>query len=303
MSPIFYLPNLCDIERKLRSVLPSSAAAEWQQFPSGEWHLVVSGVQKHCWVIGRVWPDADSLWQTLLLLDTLKRHGATSISLVLPYLSYARQDRLTLPGECLSSAALLKLCYSVGADNILTIDLHSQRIINDCSHPLINLDPTPLFAASLAPFISGADTTVLSPDKGGIVRAEALRQQLGITNTLAWIEKRRYQNRVVADALHGQLCGDVVIMVDDIIDTGGTLLLALELAQGARQCWICATHALCSGDRIQALVQNPKVTLLVGNTLPLPEALYGAQNVFSIDLSGLLCEAIQHIARADQKAG
>lgn len=291
MSRIFYLSQPDEISCKLRALLPSAAEAEWHHFPSGEWHLIVHNAAEHCWVVGNVCPGGDSLWQTLLLIDTLNQYGAKTVSLLIPYLSYARQDRATLAGECISAATQLKLLTSVGADNIITIDLHSTRNIQHCAVPLHNLDPSPFFAAALQPQLSGI-ATVLSPDKGGIERAEALRRQLGITNELVWIEKRRYQNRVTSEALHGELHGDVIIVVDDIIDTGSTLLQAVEMSPEAARYWICATHALCSDDKVNALLQNPKIRLIISNTLPLPSRLAQATNVTRIDLSPLLATAI-----------
>ena len=224
------------------------------RFPDGElWPAVdgpVSG--RECAVVGSLAPPDEQTLSTLMLIDTLKREGASRVVAVLPYLGYARQDRAQ-PGRSLGAAWTGTLLAAAGADEVVTIDVHSSAAQACFPVPVVSLSPAHLFAQELrrGPV---ADITVVAPDEGAIERCTTVADAAGVTTPVAHLRKHRTEKGVVHTELVGAV-GPRAVIVDDILDTGGTLLSACaELRRaGVQEISIMATHGTLSGERWREL--------------------------------------------------
>jgi len=213
-------------------------------------------------------PVNDNLMALLLMADTAKRAGAKSITAITPYLGYSRQDRPSYHHGPISASLLATLIEAAGVDRLITIDLHSTQAEGFFKIAVQNIDPIPLFSPS---FKNSHHAMVVSPDVGGMPRAQKLAVCLG--TDLAFINKRRTQ---AGDCIMNDVIGTVkdkhCIIIDDIIDTGGTLCKAalLLLKQGAQSVSACVTHAVCSGDCFERVAQIPFVQFYVTDTIHQP---------------------------------
>lgn len=235
------------------------------RFPDGELWVEVDGpiAGSECAVLGSLAPPDEQALTVLLLAHTLKRAGASSVLALLPYLGYARQDSAG-PGQSLGAAWAGALLEAAGMDEVVTIDVHSPAAEACFPIPVVSLSPAPLFAAELRRG-STRDLCVVAPDEGALDRSRAVAEAAGIDAPVAHLRKRRAAGGVV----HGALVGEVqprAVLVDDILDTGGTLLSACaELRRaGVEEISIMATHGTFSGDRWRELpaagVQRIQVT-------------------------------------------
>ncbi|NPV58063.1 MAG: ribose-phosphate diphosphokinase [Actinobacteria bacterium] len=216
-------------------------------------------------------PINDHIMELLLMIDALERASAKRISAVIPYYGYSRQDKKTLAREPISARLVCDLLAAAGADRILTMDLHAGQIQGFFSGPVDHLTAVPL----LASYISRQnfpDLVIVSPDAGRVKMANKYTDHLGVP--MAILHKRRPgHNR--AEVLHviGEVEGKTAVLVDDMIDTAGTLAASSEalMNAGAKEVFACATHGIFSGPARERLDASPLKKVVVTNTLPIPE--------------------------------
>jgi ribose-phosphate pyrophosphokinase len=240
-------------------------------------------------------PVADNLMQLLLMIDALKRASARRITVVIPYFGYARQDRKDKPRVPISSKLVADLLTTAGADRALTVDLHAPQIQGFFNIPVDHLFASPVLVdyfrkANLPNLI------VVSPDAGGVERARFFAKKIGAP--LAIVDKRRTDINVteVMNVI-GDVKGKTCLIIDDIIDTAGTLVktAAALLDNGASSVYACASHAVLSGPAIERISQSQLTQLVVTDTIPLSEAGKKESKIKVLTIAGLLGRAIQSI--------
>jgi len=239
-------------------------------------------------------PGNDHLMELLLMLDAFKRASARRITAVIPYYGYARQDRKVAPRVPISAKLVADLITTAGASRVLTVDLHAGQIQGFFDVPVDNVYATPVLLEYLRDLIGRRDVTVISPDAGGVERARAFAKRLDAN--LAIIDKRRVRPNEVAEMqIIGEVDGRAAVIVDDMIDTAGTLCAAAEAVRGAGAPLVlaCATHPVLSGPAIARLAKSNIDELIVTDTIPLrPEAAkLGKLRVLTV--APLLGEAIR----------
>jgi ribose-phosphate pyrophosphokinase len=218
-------------------------------------------------LLGTAAPPADQLVSLLLAADSLVRHGARSVRAVMPYLAYARQDRLE-PRRSLAAAWLGTVLAASGVEDVVTIDVHSQAARDLIGLPVTSLSPAALFARELAGLIT-TETVVVAPDHGAIERSRALADMLGVDRPVVWLDKERGPGGVAHRRLVGEL-SEQAIVVDDILDTGGTLVSCCrELrARGVRETTIAVTHGLFTGWGWRGLAELEVRAIHVSDSVP-----------------------------------
>ncbi len=228
-------------------------------------------------------PINDNIMEMLLMIDALERASAKRISAVIPYYGYSRQDKKTLAREPISARVIADLLAVAGADRILTMDLHAGQVQGFFSGPMDHLTAVPL----LASYISRQhfqELVIVSPDAGRVKMANKYTEHLGVP--MAILHKRRPGHNK-AEVLHviGEVEGKTAVLVDDMIDTAGTLATSSEalMKAGAAEVYACATHGIFSGPARERLDASPLKKVVVTNTLPIPEErLSGKVEVLSI---------------------
>jgi len=239
-------------------------------------------------------PGNDHLMELLLMLDAFKRASARRITAVVPYYGYARQDRKVAPRVPISAKLVADLITTAGASRVLTVDLHAGQIQGFFDVPVDNVYATPVLLEYLRGRIGRRDVTVISPDAGGVERARAFAKRLDAN--LAIIDKRRARPNEVAEMqIIGEVDGRVAVLVDDMVDTAGTLAAAAEAVRGAGAPLVlaCATHPVLSGPAIPRLAHSSIDELIVTDTIPLrPEATKLAK-LRVLSVAPLLGEAIR----------
>ena len=246
-------------------------------------------------------PVNQSLMELLIMIDALKRASAGSIVAVVPYFGYARQDRKVKPRTPITAKLVADLISAAGADRVLSMDLHAGQIQGFFNIPFDHLFAMPVFLEELR---TGSDTTdivVVSPDAGGVERARAYSKRLGAS--MAIIDKRRSAPNV-SEVMNvvGSVEGKRAIIVDDIIDTAGTLCNAAQavIDAGAKSVTACATHAVFSGEAIERIEASPLKACVVTNTIPQPPGVVeGNGKVKVLSVSRLLGEAVKRIHHGD----
>lgn len=242
------------------------------------------------------YPANDHVMELLVTLDALRRGSARRITAVLPYYGYARQDRKSGPRTPISAKLLANLITTAGADRVLTIDLHAGQIQGFFDIPTDNLYAAPVFTTDIASRYEGDKLMIVSPDVGGVVRARALAKRLGAD--LAIIDKRRPQAGV-SEVMN--IIGDVsnrhCIMVDDIVDSGGTLCNAAKalMDAGALSVDAYVTHGVLSGGAVSRIASSPLTSLVTTDSIQATEAFRVARNIKQISIAPLLGEAIIRI--------
>ncbi len=229
-------------------------------------------MQTHCE------PINDRIIEQLIMIDAAKRASARRITAVSPFYGYARQDRKAEPRESITARLLADLLTAAGADRVVTVDLHTGQIQGFFDFPVDHLTAVPLLADYVRREIAGEAVTVVAPDAGGGKLARRFANCLGdadIDAELAFVDKHRPKgthNVAVANAVVGAVEGRTCVLIDDMIDTGGTLTSASELLmdRGADSVIIAATHGLLSGPAVDRLKNAPVREVVVTNTLPIP---------------------------------
>jgi ribose-phosphate pyrophosphokinase len=239
-------------------------------------------------------PVNENLMELLLMLDAFKRSSASRLTAVVPYYGYARQDRKDKPRVPISAKLVADLLSAAGSDRILTMDLHAAQIQGFFDIPVDHLFAAPVIMDYVMS-LNLPDLTVVSPDAGGVERARAYAKRLDAT--LAIVDKRRDQPNVAeVHNVIGDVEGRTALIVDDIVDTGGTLAKVAEAikAAGAREVLASSSHAVLSGDAIQRMARSPLSKLIVTDSIPLaPEKRIDKIVVLSI--AELLAKAIRNI--------
>ena len=221
-------------------------------------------------------PVNEAIMEQIIMIDALKRASAKRITAVVPYYGYSRQDKKALAREPISAKVVADMLTAAGADRVVSVDLHSGQIQGYFDYPFDHLTALPLLSGYLSQELglAGEDVVVVAPDAGRIKVAERLREHLD--SDLAFIYKRRSRreaHKIDEMVVEGDVDGRICVLVDDMIDTGGTMVegaRALE-RRGARQIVIGATHAILSGKAVQLLEEAPITQVVVTNTLPIPE--------------------------------
>jgi ribose-phosphate pyrophosphokinase len=235
------------------------------------------------------------LMQLLLLIDALKRASARRITVVIPYFGYARQDRKDKPRVPISSKLVADLLTTAGADRALVVDLHAPQIQGFFNIPVDHLFASPVLVSHFRD-LQLPDLTVVSPDAGGVERARFFAKKMD--SALAIVDKRRVEMDVT-EVMHviGDVNGRTCLILDDIIDTAGTLVKTCQalLDAGARQVYACATHAVLSGKAIERISQSGLVECVVTDTIPLTEAGKAEPKIRQLSIAGLIGRAIQSI--------
>lgn len=240
-------------------------------------------------------PVNDNIMELLVLIDALRRASARRITAVLPYYGYARQDRKAKARDPITAKLVANLIVASGARRVLAMDLHAGQIQGFFDIPVDHLQAVPILSEYFLNNRKLEDPVVVSPDLGGVTRARELAGRLHAP--LAIIDKRRPQPNV-AEVMHiiGEVKGRQVIMIDDIIDTAGTITLGAQalLDNGAAEVYVCCSHAVLSGQAVEKLDKSPIKEVVVTNTIPLkPEKRLSKIKVLSV--APLLGEAIIRI--------
>ncbi|MDN5292918.1 MAG: ribose-phosphate pyrophosphokinae [Eubacteriales bacterium] len=240
------------------------------------------------------YPANDHIMELLILVDALRRASAKRITAVIPYYGYARQDRKTRARDPITAKLIANILTASGANRVVTMDLHAGQIQGFFDIPVDHLPGVPIIAEY---FLNKGleNPVVVSPDLGGVTRARDLAERIGAP--IAIIDKRRPEPNV-AEVMHiiGDVKGKSVIMIDDIIDTAGTITMGAEalLERGAKEVYACCTHPVLSGPAVERLKKSPIKEVVVTNTIPLPpEKNFDKIKVLSV--APLLGEAIIRI--------
>jgi ribose-phosphate pyrophosphokinase len=240
-------------------------------------------------------PVDRNLMELLLMIDALKRASAQRITAVLPYYGYARQDRKDKPRVPISARLVAGILETAGADRALTLDLHAAQIQGFFSIPVDHLFATPVLIEHFKA-LNIQDLTVVSPDAGGVERARAFAKRLN--SPLAIIDKRREEANV-AEVMNvvGEVAGQNCLIVDDLIDTAGTLVKGAEalIEKGAASVSACATHAVLSGSAVNRIENSPLKEVVFTNSIPLSKEARKSTRIKSLSVAKLLAEAIRSI--------
>ncbi len=243
------------------------------------------------------YPANDNLMELLVALDAARRGSASRITAVVPYFGYARQDRKSGPRTPISAKLVANLITVAGADRVLTMDLHAGQIQGFFDIPLDNLFAAPVFIRHIEENFDREKLVLVSPDVGGVVRARAFAKRLN--SVLAIIDKRR-ESAGLSEVMH--VIGDVrdrtCILVDDIVDSGGTLCNAAEalMETGASSVHAYITHGVLSGGAVSRIASSPLETMTITDSILGTEAVRVASNVQQLSVAPLMAEAIERIS-------
>ena len=243
-------------------------------------------------------PVSHNLMEVLVMIDALKRASAARITVVIPYYGYARQDRKVVPRTSISARLVANLITVAGASRILAMDLHAGQIQGFFDIPVDHLYALPVQLEYLRK-IEG-EVVIVSPDAGGVERARELGKRMNAS--LAIIDKRR-EKANVSKVMHiiGNVENKVAIILDDMIDTGGTIVQAAQaiINNGAKAVYACCSHPVLSGNAVEKIANSSLEELVVTNTIPLSEAAKKVSKIKVLDVSPILGEAIKRIYRAE----
>ena len=241
----------------------------------------------------------DHLMELLIMLDAFKRSSARRITAVLPYYGYARQDRKDKPRVPITAKLVADLVSKAGADRVLTLDLHAAQIQGFFNIPVDHLFAAPVIVGHLKT-LEMTDLTIVSPDAGGVERARAYAKRLGAS--LAIIDKRRFAaNQTEVMNIIGDVEDRNVFIVDDIIDTAGTLIHSAQalLDKGARSISAACTHAVLSGPAIERINNSKLEQVITTNSIPTQEKEADCPRLKTLSIAPLLAEAIKRIHAED----
>ncbi len=242
------------------------------------------------------YPANDHLMELLIAIDALRRGSAKRITAVIPYFGYARQDRKTGGRTPISAKLVANLITAAGADRVLTLELHAGQIQGFFDLPLDNLISSPVLVPHIKKTYGESKLCIVSPDVGGVVRARALAKRLKAD--LAIIDKRR-EEAGVSEVMHviGNVKDKVCILVDDIVDSGGTLVKAADALkqQGATEVSAYVVHGVLSGEAVQRVVDSPLERLVMSDSIQATEEVKAAHNIEQISVSSLMGEAMRRI--------
>jgi ribose-phosphate pyrophosphokinase len=244
-------------------------------------------------------PANDNLMELLLCIDALKRSSAKNITAVIPYFGYARQDRKVAPRTAISAKLVSNLITKAGADRVVTVDLHAGQIQGFFDIPVDNLFSTPIFARHAKKKIKSKNIICVAPDIGGTERARALGKALNVG--LAIVDKRRPKpgHSQVMNVI-GSVKGKTCIIVDDIIDSGGTIVNAAKALKdrGAKDVYVYITHGVLTGEAVNKIKKSTIKNLVITDTIDNQQKIMKAKNIEVLPISGLMGEAIKRISNS-----
>jgi ribose-phosphate pyrophosphokinase len=244
-------------------------------------------------------PANDNLMELLLCIDALKRSSAKNITAVIPYFGYARQDRKVAPRTSISAKLVSNLITKAGADRVVTVDLHAGQIQGFFDIPVDNLFSTPIFARHIKKKLNSKNLICVAPDVGGVERARALGRKLDIG--LAIIDKRRpTPGKSQVMNVIGNVKEKTCIIVDDIIDSGGTIVNAAQALKerGAKDVYVYITHGVLSGDAVEKIKKSVIKKLIITDTIDNHERVNKTNNIEVLSISNLMAEAIKRISNS-----
>jgi len=244
-------------------------------------------------------PANDNLMELLLCIDALKRSSAKNITAVIPYFGYARQDRKVVPRTSISAKLVSNLITKAGADRVVTVDLHAGQIQGFFDIPVDNLFATPIFARHVRKKIKTRKIICVAPDVGGTERARALGKLLNAE--LAIVDKRRPKpGKSKVMNVIGDVKNKTCIIVDDIIDSGGTIVNAAKAlkSRGARDVYVYITHGVLSGDAVKKIKNSVIKNLVITDTIDNGEKTKNVKNIEVLPISSLMGEAIKRISNS-----
>ncbi len=243
------------------------------------------------------YPVNDNLMELLVTLDALRRGSARRVTAVIPYFGYARQDRKSGPRTPISAKLVANLITEAGADRVLTLDLHAGQIQGFFDIPTDNLFAEPVMSLDIGERLNGEDLVVVSPDVGGVVRARGLAKRLNAD--LAIIDKRR-EKAGVSEVMHiiGDVDGRRCILIDDIVDSAGTLCNAAValVEQGASAVSAYVTHGVLSGGAVARVTSSPLEHLVITDSIMATEAVRVSHNIEQLTIAPLIAEAMRRIS-------
>jgi ribose-phosphate pyrophosphokinase len=243
------------------------------------------------------YPANDNLMELLITLDALRRASARRVTAVIPYYGYARQDRKVGPRTPISAKLVANLIANAGADRVLTLDLHAGQIQGFFDIPTDNLFAAPVMMRDIRQRFDLSKVIVVSPDVGGVVRARGLAKRINVP--LAIVDKRRERpgESEVANVI-GEVAGGICILVDDIVDSGGTLVNAADalLEKGATEVYGYITHGVLSGGAIARVTNSSLKELVITDSIQPTKAVAEAKNIRVLSIATLIGEAINRTA-------
>jgi ribose-phosphate pyrophosphokinase len=246
------------------------------------------------------YPTNDHLMEVLIMTDALRRASARRITAVIPYFGYARQDRKPGPRTPISAKLVANLITRAGADRVLTVDLHAGQIQGFFDIPTDNLFAAPVLVRDIQSRLELDNVMVVSPDVGGVIRARALAKR--IDAPLAIVDKRRERagDSEVMNII-GEVDGKICILIDDIVDSGGTLCNAAEAlrAKGAREVYAYITHGVLSGGAAARIAASNLKEMVLTDTIQSTEAIRVSKNIRIVSIAPLIGEAIARIAKEE----
>lgn len=244
-------------------------------------------------------PANEHLMELLILIDALKRASAWRITAVMPYYGYARQERKTQPRTPISAKLVADLLTAAGAHRVVSMDLHAGQIQGFFNIPFDHLFAMPIMLDHIKNALTG-ELVIVAPDAGGAERARAYAKRL--KSPLALIDKRRPSPNVT-EVMHviGDVEGRTAVIVDDMIDTGGTMInsVAALLASGAKSVYACCTHAVLSGDAVARLNESALSGLIVTDTIAVRDAMRQSRKITVLPVAPLLAEAMKRVYQED----
>lgn len=293
---IFAFPEYAGLAEQLEG---TSSRGEFRigRFENGELfvRVLTSARHEHCVLLGSLAPPNERLLSLSLLAHTLKKEGCHKISALLPYLAYSRQDK-DKPGESLAASWIGVLLKASGVDEVLTFDLHSQRDRQLFPIPLISTFPAELFAHAIRRF-SLSDAILVAPDNGAIPRCQNLNEALGrLAAALPYFEKVRDETGIKHTKLFG-IAGRKVLIIDDMLDTGGTLISACShlVKAGTQEIFIVVTHGLFTGTAWKRLWSLNVQRIFCTDTIPAPPEIRGDERITILPIREVLQEQLSRL--------
>jgi ribose-phosphate pyrophosphokinase len=245
-------------------------------------------------------PANDNLMELLLVIDALRRSSAKNITAVIPYFGYARQDRKVAPRTSISAKVVSNLITNAGASRVVTVDLHAGQIQGFFDMPVDNLFTTPLFARYIKKKFKNKNLICVSPDVGGVQRTRGLATR--IKADLAIIDKRRpAPGKSQVMNIIGNVKGKTCIIVDDIIDSGGTIVNAVDALKksGATDVFVFITHAVLSGDAVLKIKKSKIKKLIITDSIDNSKKIKNNNKIEVLSISSLMAEAIKRISNSN----
>ncbi len=244
-------------------------------------------------------PANDNLMELLICIDALRRSSAKNITAVIPYFGYARQDRKVVPRTAISAKLVSNLITNAGAHRIVTVDLHAGQIQGFFDIPVDNLFSTPIFSKHIKKYISNKNIICVAPDVGGVERARALGQKLNVG--LAIVDKRRSApGKSQVMNIIGNVKGKNCLLVDDIIDSGGTIVNAAKALKekGAKDVYVYVTHGVLSGNAVEQINNSKIKKLILTDTIDNSNKIKKSSKIVVLSISNLMAEAVKRISNS-----